>query len=85
MQTYQVLIKRSAEKDLDVLQERTHKKISSKIARLGENPRPPDCKCLQKSNGYRIRIGDYRILYVVSDDSRTILIYAIGHRREVYR
>lgn len=85
MQAYQVLIKRSAEKDLDALQGRTHKKISSKIARLGENPRPPDCKRLQKSNGYRIRAGDYRVLYVVADDSHTVTIYAVGHRSEVYR
>ena len=85
MQAYQVLISRSAEKDLDALQERIHGKVVSKIACLRRNPRPPDCKRLQKSVGYRVRIGDYRVLYIVADDSHTVTIYAVGHRREVYR
>ena len=52
---------------------------------LRENPRPFGCKKLKGVGGYRIRKGDYRILYTISDEERVIRIYRIKHRRDAYR
>ena len=53
---------------------------------LGENPRPPGCKKLRSQTpmAWRVRVGNYRILYCVDDQKRQITIYRIGHRRDVY-
>ena len=52
---------------------------------LAEEPRPRGCKKLKNREGWRIRTGDYRILYEVFDDEQQVLILRIGHRREIYR
>ena len=85
MPIYQVLIKHSAEKELDALQERIYRKIAAKISDLKGNPRPPGCKRLQKTKAYRIRIGDYRVLYTINDLSFVVTVYAVGHRSDAYR
>ena len=51
---------------------------------LAENPRPSGCKKLKGRQGYRIRIGDYWVLYEVEDDKLLVLVFAIGHRRDIY-
>ena len=55
------------------------------ILALGREPRPPGARKLTGREGYRIRIGAYRILYEVEDEQRRIRIYHIGHRKDVYR
>ena len=60
-------------------------RIAEVVDDLQINPRPPGAKKLVGENGYRIRTGDYRILYAIDDQSGIIRIYRIGHRREVYR
>ena len=82
---YQVYIRRSAEKSLNRLERPIHSRISNKILYLERNPRPWGCRKLFKQQAYRIRVSEYRILYTVNDDKRTIEIFDIGHRREVYR
>ena len=82
---YQVLIKRSAEKELDALPAVVQERIGKRLLLLEENPRPSGIKKMQGQEGYRLRVGDYRVLYTIHDNSRQIVIYAIGHRREVYR
>jgi mRNA interferase RelE/StbE len=52
---------------------------------LKENPRPVGCKKLTNQEGYRIRIGNYRILYTIEDENKIVMIYRVGHRRDVYR
>jgi len=64
--------------------------IKKKIATLATNPHPPGCKKLQgvgdgNDDVYRVRSGDYRVLYVVKDNPSQIIILDIGHRKEVYR
>ena len=82
---YQVSLKRSAEKELDALQANTRNRIIKHLLTLEKNPRPSGIKKLQGEESYRLRVGDYRVLYTVDDKVKQVVILAIGHRREVYR
>lgn len=83
--TYQVILQRPAEKELEALDSSIHKRIVTRLLALEENPRPTGVKKLQGQESYRLRIGDYRVLYTIDDKSRKVFIMAVGHRREVYR
>ncbi len=83
--TYTVIIKRSAEKELDTLPKGVQERVLARLLALEENPRPPGVKKLQGQESYRLRAGDYRVLYMVDDKSKKVLVLAIGNRREVYR
>ncbi len=61
------------------------KRIQVAIDDLAENPFPPGIKKLQGEDGYRIRVGDYRVIYEVEHGRLTVLVIRIGHRQEVYR
>lgn len=82
---YDVRIKRSAEKELSRLPSKIFHAIANAILALETNPRPRGCKRLRGTEGYRIRSGDYRILFTIENRRRLIEVIAIGHRREVYR
>jgi mRNA interferase RelE/StbE len=82
---YQVLLKRSAEKELDSLPKDLRQRIIKRLLALEENARPDGVRKLQGEEAYRIRVGDYRVLYTVDDIDHLVTVYAIGHRREVYR
>jgi mRNA interferase RelE/StbE len=82
---YQVIIKRSAEKELFALPASVRERIAPRLLALEDVPRPAGIKKLQGEDGYRLRVGDYRVLYTIDDQSHEVMIYAIGHRREVYR
>jgi len=56
-----------------------------RIGILADNPRPPGCEKLSGQERYRIRQGDYRILYEVDESQQVVIVVKIGHRREVYR
>jgi mRNA interferase RelE/StbE len=83
--TYTVAIKRSAEKEMESLPREVHRRVTAKIISLEMNPRPAGIRKLQGTEGYRLRVGDYRILYTVDDRSHTVVIYSVAHRREAYR
>ena len=85
MAKYKIEIKKSAIKELNNLPHKDLKKIIQKIQDLADNPIPPDCKKLTGEEKYRIRSGNYRILYLIKDDVLIIYIVKIGHRRDVYR
>lgn len=74
----------SARRDLDSLDPQVFRRIKPRILALGANPRPGGCVKLTAGEGYRIRAGDYRVLYRVDDRSR-IVFYRVKHRREAYR
>ncbi|MFN3477527.1 MAG: type II toxin-antitoxin system RelE family toxin, partial [Candidatus Methylomirabilales bacterium] len=59
--------------------------ISEKILTLETNPRPLGSQRLRGGEGYRLRVGDYRVLYTIDDRTQRILVYSVAHRREVYR
>ncbi|MBI2058863.1 MAG: type II toxin-antitoxin system RelE/ParE family toxin [Nitrospirae bacterium] len=82
---YTVRLKKSAEKELDSIVDPNHRRIVKRLEQLGLTPRPPGTKKLQGSDGYRIRVGDFRILYLVDDQAKAVEVTAVGHRREVYR
>jgi len=81
---YEIRIIRSAEKELDNLPSTVYNRLSKRIISLGDKPRPVGVKKLSGREEYRLRVGDYRILYIIDDKNRTITILAVGHRREVY-
>jgi len=82
---YQVLVKRSAEKELAALPTRIRERITERLLALEENPRPRDIKKLREQESYRLRVGDYRVLLTIDDSAGLVYIYAVGHRREIYR
>ena len=82
---YKIRIKRSAENELRRLPKADLARIIRRIERLAEDPRSHGCEKLFGGDCYRVRQGDYRILYAINDDERTIEVYKIGHRPEVYR
>ena len=82
---YEVHIWRTAEKELDKLPAAVQTRITSKILSLESDPRPRLAKKLSGRDEYRLRIGDYRMLYTVDDTLGSVTVVAIGHRREVYR
>ncbi|MEI7666469.1 MAG: type II toxin-antitoxin system RelE/ParE family toxin [Synechococcaceae cyanobacterium ELA263] len=85
-QRYEVRLARRAVRSLANLQRRDQQRIRAAIDLLAENPRPPSCVALQGEAGvYRVRVGDYRIVYEVFDRVLVVQVVRIGHRREVYR
>jgi len=82
---YRVLLKNSAEKELERLPVKTHDRIVECLLLLREDPRPAGARKLQGREGYRIRVGNYRILYLVDDSGRKVEVVSIAHRRDVYR
>ena len=85
MASYKIEIRRSAEKELRHIPKPDLKRIVQKIAALADNPRPTGVQMLKgEDRYYRIRQGDWRIIYEVDDRGGTITIIKIGHRREVY-
>ena len=83
---YQVLISRSAEKQLKKLPLEAQRKVAAVIVSLGIEPRPYGCKKLSGTeDSYRVRVGDYRIIYDISERKVLVTVLKIGHRRDVYR
>ena len=82
---YEIRIKRSAEKDLNDLPRSAFERISEAILSLAVEPRPHDIQKLRGLDAYRIRVGDYRVLFTIDDETRVVEIVAIGHRKDVYR
>lgn len=82
---FEILIERAAEKDLRHLSDDVHRRVIKAIKPLKEQPRPAGAKKLTGSkNDWRIRVGDYRILYEIADAIRIVRIYRVRHRRDVY-
>ncbi len=82
---YTLRVRRSAEKELDRLHDSIHARLTKHILDLQDTPRPQVIKKLSNREEYRLRVGQYRILYTIDDEEKVIEIVAIGHRREVYR
>ncbi|HYK97298.1 MAG TPA: type II toxin-antitoxin system RelE/ParE family toxin [Candidatus Acidoferrales bacterium] len=85
MPAYRVDVQRSAERDLDRLSPTLFERITERLAALAEQPRPPGAEKLVGLEAYRIRVGDYRLIYEVDDSARVIVVTRVRHRREVYR
>ena len=85
MAKYSLEIKQSAQRELDALRDPLFARIDRKILALSGNPRPAGCKKLKGyKDQWRIRVGDWRVLYIIDDATKLVSITAIAHRREVY-
>lgn len=85
MANYELRIKPSAVKELEALQTKDQRRIVSKIQNLAVEPRPQGCEKLTGQDRFRLRQGDFRILFEIDDNLETVTVVKIGHRREVYR
>ena len=83
---YSIIYKRSAAEELLQLPATVAFKVRAAINKLSENPRPQGCKKLKGSNSdYRIRLGNYRIIYSIADNVLIVTVIKIAHRKDVYR
>jgi mRNA interferase RelE/StbE len=82
---YSLEIKHSAQKELDSLDDAVFKRVDRKILALANNPRPAGCKKLRGyRDQWRIRVGDWRIVYFIDDAAKLVTVMRVAHRREVY-
>lgn len=85
MAVYSIFFKDSVRKDLDSIPGNDLKRIIERIGSLAENPRPTGSEKLSGQEKYRLRQGNYRIIYSIQDTQLTVWVVKVGHRREVYR
>lgn len=82
---YHVVLTQTAERAVGELPRQLRARIRARLATLADNPRPPGCVKLSGQDAYRVRVGDYRIIYTIEDDKLIVLVIDVGHRRDVYR
>ena len=86
MAKYELRIKKSAAKELEAVSRKADRqRLVQQIQSLADNPRPPGCKKLSGSNKYRIRQGNYRIVYSIENDKLVVYVVKIGDRKDVYK
>ena len=85
MASYRIVFKKSVAKDLRPIPKKDVQRILKRIDGLADDPRPAGAEKLSGDEKYRIRQGNYRILYAIEDDIITVTIVKVGHRRDVYR
>ena len=85
MAQYRILIKKSVPKDLKKISKKDIKRILNAIQGLANEPRPPQSKKLSGQERYRLRQGNYRILYSIEDEELIICVVKVGNRRDVYK
>ncbi len=85
MAGYEIFFKESVWKDLKTIPKMDLKRILARIEDLGDDPRPIGSEELTGHELYRVRQGNYRILYAIQDNELTIWIIKVGHRKEIYR
>ena len=84
MASYRLVIKPSAVKEIEALPRQDRPRIVAKLSSLAQDPRPPGCERLSGRDRYRLRQGDYRILYEIQDRDLDVVVVKVGHRRDVY-
>ena len=82
---YKVRIEKQASKALEKLESGIQKRVVVVIRSLADNPRPPGSKKMKNRDSWRIRIGNYRVIYGINDEKSLIAVVKIGHRSDVYR
>jgi len=82
---FQVILPKSVQKEFNRLPDDMASRVLARLAGLETNPRPQDVKKLKGRDAWRIRVGDYRVIYEVHDRVLQIIVIRIGHRREIYR
>ena len=82
---YRIILRPSAARQARRLPRRDYERIAKAIDTLAEDPRPHGIEKLQGASLWRLRIGDYRVIYAIDDEQMLITVVRIGHRREIYR
>ena len=82
--TYRIEIRPAALRALKQIDRKDQPRLHGVIALLGEDPRPPSSRQLKGRPGFRVRVGDYRIIYTIGDGVLVVIVVTIGHRRDVY-
>lgn len=85
MVSYKIVLGARAEKEPRKLARPIRLRVANAIDALGRNPRPSAARKMVGSGGYRLRVGDYRVIYEIEDNIVAVYIIKIGHRREIYR
>jgi mRNA interferase RelE/StbE len=83
--SYRVLILRRAQRELAQLPNEAYERIRDAIRALADDPRPANGLKLTGRTGWRIRVGDYRVIYEIDDSQHVVTILHVGHRRDIYR
>ena len=81
---YEVIVEKSVVKQLQKIPQPYFRKIKAALTSLGNNPRPNGYLKLKGRDGYRVRVGDYRIIYEIKDEQLIVLIITVSHRKDVY-
>ena len=79
---YEVRLRQAAQKGLDTLPERDYAMVAEAIAALQENPRPPRVKKLADSGLWRMRVGQYRVVYAIDDKAKLVIVVRVARRKE---
>lgn len=82
---YRLLILRRAQRELAALPPADYGRVKEAIGKLPQEPRPAGSRKLTGRDGWRLRVGNYRVIYEINDGEQTVTILHIGHRRDVYR
>lgn len=85
MARYELKFKKSVAKDLRTIPKQDVKRILARIQSLADDPRPEGYEKLSGQERYRLRQGDYRIIYAIEDNVLVVIVVKVGHRRDVYR
>jgi mRNA interferase RelE/StbE len=85
MESYKVFLRKSAADELGRIPKKDLSRIVERIRALERDPRPGGCEKLSALERYRVRQGNYRIVYAIDDAERTVDVVKVGHRREVYK
>ena len=81
---YSLFILRRAQGELAGLPKEAYERVRDRIRLLADSPRPAGCRKLAGRPGWRIRVGDYRVIYGIDDSRQTVTVLHVGHRRDVY-
>ena len=83
--SYEVLIKPAAQRQLKKLPRTVQADLIALIEQLAQDPKPPGCKKLKGRQGqYRVRLGDYRVIYSIEEEALVVRVIKVGHRRDIY-
>ena len=85
MPNYVIVLSKKAQKQLDKLSDNIADPILEAITNLGENPKPKGCKKLKGRDGFRIRVGNCRVIYDIFDTELVVDVIALGHRKDIYK
>lgn len=85
MTSYRIEVRPAAVRALQKLDPAARPRVQGAVALLAQDPRPPASRPLRGRPGYRVRVGDYRIVYTVHDDVLLVVVVTLAHRRDVYR